>query len=94
MFPLYTFLMKSGTAPPLTGAIHSIVFGGFSAKSLADRLLDAKADLLVTADGVYRGDKPVFLKKIADEAMKMCKVRALLCFGLILNHALHSVTVV
>jgi acetyl-CoA synthetase len=56
------------------GAMHSVIFGGFSAKSVADRLIDAKADLLVTADGVYRGDKPIALKKIADEALALSEV--------------------
>jgi acetyl-CoA synthetase len=51
------------------GAIHSIVFGGFSADSLRDRILDSKAEVLVTADGVFRGKKPIGLKQIADAAM-------------------------
>jgi acetyl-CoA synthetase len=54
------------------GAIHSVVFGGFSAHSLSGRVQDAACKLLVTADGFYRGDKPVYLKHIADEALKDC----------------------
>lgn len=54
------------------GAIHSIVFGGFSSDTLADRLLDSKAKVLVTADGVWRGDKLIELKKISDEALLKC----------------------
>jgi acetyl-CoA synthetase len=55
------------------GAIHSIVFGGFSADSLADRILDSACTLLITTDGTYRGKKPVSLKAAADEAMRICK---------------------
>jgi acetyl-CoA synthetase len=54
------------------GAIHSVVFGGFSAHSLAGRIQDAGSRLLITADGFYRGDKVVPLKKMADEALKDC----------------------
>ncbi|MBX7107164.1 MAG: acetate--CoA ligase [Chitinophagales bacterium] len=52
------------------GAVHSIVFGGFSSASLSGRILDAACKLLVTADGFYRGDKPVYLKQMADDALK------------------------
>lgn len=51
------------------GAIHSVVFGGFSAQSIADRLEDAKAEFIVTADGAYRGEKVVGLKTIIDDAL-------------------------
>jgi len=54
------------------GAIHSIVFGGFSADSLADRILDSQGTILITADGVFRGAKPIDLKQVADEAMDKC----------------------
>eukprot|EP00127_Corallochytrium_limacisporum_P002178 Clim_evm72s108 gene=Clim_evmTU72s108 len=50
------------------GAVHSIVFGGFSAEALGARLVDAGCDVLITADGTFRGKKCVPLKKIADEA--------------------------
>ena len=52
------------------GAIHSVVFAGFSAKSLSDRINDATCKLLITADGGFRGAKITPLKKIADEAMQ------------------------
>lgn len=51
------------------GAIHSVVFGGFSAQSLTDRLNDAKATMLITSDGSFRGNKNIGLKNIADEAL-------------------------
>ena len=54
------------------GAIHSVVFGGFSATALATRINDAECNILVTADGGFRGDKITPLKQIADEALKHC----------------------
>ncbi|TAE43493.1 MAG: acetate--CoA ligase, partial [Cytophagales bacterium] len=54
------------------GAIHSVVFGGFSAQSLSDRIIDAEANILITADGAYRGAKTISLKNIADEALEKC----------------------
>ena len=51
------------------GAVHSIVFGGFSPDSLSDRIVDSECHILVTADGVFRGAKAVGLKVNADEAM-------------------------
>jgi acetyl-CoA synthetase len=52
------------------GAIHTVVFAGFSSSSLADRINDCQCSLLITADAFYRGEKKVELKKIADEAMQ------------------------
>jgi len=54
------------------GAIHSVVFGGFSAESLRDRINDAKAIALITADGGYRRGQVVPLKRFADEALAEC----------------------
>jgi len=51
------------------GAIHSIVFGGFSADALRDRIIDAGAKLVVTADGAYRKGKPYMLKPVVDKAL-------------------------
>ncbi|MGB4467518.1 MAG: acetate--CoA ligase [Azovibrio sp.] len=53
------------------GAIHSVVFGGFSALSLRDRIQDAGAVMLITSDGQFRGGKAIPLKPIADEAFAM-----------------------
>lgn len=52
------------------GAIHSVVFAGFSAQSLSDRINDSACKVLVTADGLYRGNKTVGLKVICDEALQ------------------------
>jgi acetyl-CoA synthetase len=54
------------------GAIHSIVFAGFSASSLADRINDAQCNLVITSDGAYRGTKSIPLKSIVDEALETC----------------------
>jgi len=55
------------------GAVHSIVFGGFSAEALADRIVDSRCKVLVTTDGVYRGKKAIPLKGNADTAMRLCQ---------------------
>lgn len=52
------------------GAIHSVVFGGFSAVSVANRLNDATCKMVITADGAYRGNKIIFLKQVIDEALQ------------------------
>lgn len=54
------------------GAIHSVVFGGFSAQSISDRIQDAQCNIVVTADGSYRGNKEICLKNIMDEALISC----------------------
>jgi acetyl-CoA synthetase len=54
------------------GAIHSIVFAGFSASALADRIIDAEAKVIITSDGGYRGNKSIPLKSIVDEALEKC----------------------
>nr|WP_259069003.1 acetate--CoA ligase [Mucilaginibacter sp. X4EP1]MCS3814398.1 acetyl-CoA synthetase [Mucilaginibacter sp. X4EP1] len=54
------------------GAIHSVVFGGFSAQSIADRIKDAECNIVITADGGYRGNKEIPLKSIIDDALVQC----------------------
>lgn len=54
------------------GAIHSVVFGGFSAQSISDRIQDAQCNMVITADGAFRGAKQIPLKPIIDEALESC----------------------
>ncbi len=54
------------------GAVHSVVFAGFSARSLVDRITDAGCKIVVTADGAFRGEKIIDLKKIMDDALGKC----------------------
>ena len=54
------------------GAVHSVVFAGFSSHSIADRIQDAQCSFVITADGAYRGGKIIELKPIIDEALNTC----------------------
>jgi len=54
------------------GAIHSVVFGGFSAQSISDRIQDATCNIVVTADGSFRGNKDIPLKSVIDDALVTC----------------------
>lgn len=54
------------------GAVHSVIFGGFSAQSIADRIQDAQACAVITCDGAYRGNKTIPLKSVIDDAMMGC----------------------
>lgn len=55
------------------GAVHSVIFGGFSAQSIADRLQDAYAEFVITCDGAYRGNKEIPLKSVIDDALVQCR---------------------
>ncbi|XP_063028242.1 acetyl-coenzyme A synthetase, cytoplasmic isoform X2 [Melospiza melodia melodia] len=70
--PMIVELVVAMLACARIGALHSIVFAGFSADSLCERILDCSCSLLITADAFYRGDKLVNLKQIADEAIQKC----------------------
>jgi len=54
------------------GAVHSIIFGGFSPDSIAGRINDCQSDYIITADEGVRGGKIIPLKKITDEALENC----------------------
>jgi len=70
--PMVPELAISMLACARIGAIHSVVFGGFSAESLKNRILDCDSDIVITADGGYRGGRIVPLKQTTDEALKDC----------------------
>ncbi len=55
------------------GAVHSVVFGGFSAQSIADRIIDATCNLVITSDGGFRGNKETPMKSVIDDALVQCK---------------------
>lgn len=54
------------------GAVHSVIFGGFSEQAIADRITDAGAEFVITCDGAYRGAKNIPLKDTIDEALTLC----------------------
>jgi len=70
--PMIPELAISILACARIGAIHSVVFAGFSAKSLADRVIDTEAKLILTSDGAYRGAKSIPIKEVVDEALTQC----------------------
>lgn len=71
--PMVSELAVAVLACARIGAIHSVVFAGFSSTALAARINDAECKVLLTADGGYRGNKTTPLKDIADEALKSCQ---------------------
>lgn len=54
------------------GAVHSVVFGGFSSKSIADRINDSQCSMVITSDGAYRGNKVIPMKETVDTALDLC----------------------
>ena len=71
--PMIPELAFSVLACARIGAIHSVVFAGFSSNALATRIDDCESTLIITSDGSFRGDKTLNLKKIVDDALKICK---------------------
>ncbi len=72
--PMIPELAVSILACARIGAVHSVVFAGFSATALATRINDCDCKMIITADGSYRGAKTIDLKGIVDEALKSCPV--------------------
>jgi acetyl-CoA synthetase len=70
--PMVPQLAVSVLACARIGAIHSVVFAGFSANSLSGRIQDAECSVVVTSDGAYRGAKDIGIKSIVDEAIETC----------------------
>jgi acetyl-CoA synthetase len=70
--PMITEAVISLLACARIGAIHNVVFGGFSASALESRIQDSSCKLLITADGAYRGAKDIPLKNVADSALEQC----------------------
>ena len=73
--PMIPELAISMLACARIGAIHSIVFGGFSAEALADRIEDSTCQIVLTTDGMFRGDRPMERKQPADEAIALADSR-------------------
>ena len=71
--PMVPELVIAVLACARIGAIHSVVFGGFSAQSIADRINDTECRLVITSDGGFRGTKTIELKNIVDDALVQCK---------------------
>ena len=73
--PMIPELAFSVLACARIGAIHSVVFAGFSSNALATRIDDCESSLVITSDGSFRGDKILNLKQIVDDAIEICQVK-------------------
>ena len=76
--PMVPELMLCVLACARIGAVHSVVFAGFSATALANRIKDCGAKVVITADGAYRGSKEIPIKQIVDKAIKDIDIRTVL----------------
>lgn len=70
--PMIPELAISVLACARIGAVHSVVFAGFSAQALAGRIEDANAKMVITSDGLFRGSKEIPVKRVVDEALENC----------------------
>jgi acetyl-CoA synthetase len=70
--PMIPQLAVAVLACARVGAIHSVVFGGFSAQAIADRINDSACAMVITTDGAYRGPKQIPMKDTVDEALASC----------------------
>ena len=73
--PMIPELAFSVLACARIGAIHSVVFAGFSSNALSTRIDDCESSLIITSDGSYRGDKILNLKQIVDDALEICETK-------------------
>lgn len=87
---IYMPMIIEGVASMLActriGAVHNVVFGGFSSDSLVERMLDSQSSVLITADGFWRGNKLINLKTLADGAIKQCSSRHLQVKCIVVRH--------
>jgi len=93
--PMIAELPAAMLACARIGAVHSVVFGGFSSDALAGRIIDAKSKIVITADAVMRANKPVQLKAIADKACEIsaqagCSVQQVVCVGRLRSTSKHD----
>ncbi len=70
--PMIPELTMALLACARVGAVHNVVFAGFSAHALADRIKDSECKMVLTSDGLYRGTKEIPVKAVVDEALKEC----------------------
>lgn len=70
--PMIPELAVSVLALARIGAVHSVIFGGFSPDAIKDRIQDAESDFVITSDGGYRGGRMIPMKRNVDEALKQC----------------------
>jgi acetyl-CoA synthetase len=70
--PMIPELAVSVLACARIGAVHSVVFAGFSAQAVSQRILDCDCKMVITSDGAFRGNKTINLKSIVDEALESC----------------------
>ncbi len=70
--PMIPEIAISVLACARVGAAHSVVFAGFSANALADRINDSSCKMVITSDGMFRGQKEIAVKKVVDEALESC----------------------
>jgi len=70
--PMIPELAIAVLATARIGAIHSVVFGGFSAQSIADRINDSQCKMVITTDGAFRGNKRIPMKETVDDALMGC----------------------
>eukprot|EP00758_Cryptobia_borreli_P002348 Tbor_TRINITY_DN2964_c0_g1::TRINITY_DN2964_c0_g1_i1::g.1080::m.1080/K01895/ACSS, acs; acetyl-CoA synthetase len=84
--PMIVFAPVAMLAVARLGAVCCVVFGGFSAQSLALRIQNSKTKVLITADGTTRGNKHIALKEIVHDALEMCEMKGFSCKAIFYGH--------